>query len=55
MSENIIEKKEKTSDEVRLPTSRKIYVDTNGSTVNQPKHNLKVPFRKTVLNPSRKS
>ncbi|MDQ3132903.1 MAG: phosphomethylpyrimidine synthase ThiC [Acidobacteriota bacterium] len=52
MSENI-EIKEKTSDEVSLPSSRKIYVETNGSTINQTKHNLRVPFREIALSPSR--
>ena len=52
MSENI-EVKEKTSDEVSLPSSRKIYVETNGSTINQTKHNLRVPFREIALSPSR--
>src|SRR5688500_1573518 len=41
------------SDEVRLPASRKICVETNGSTVNQNKHNLSVPFREISLTPSR--
>ena len=50
MSEKIIEK---TSDEVSLPSSRKIYVETNGNTVNQNKHNLRVPFREIALSPSR--
>jgi len=50
MSENI---KEKTSDEVKLPASRKIYVETNGSTVNQNKHSLRVPFREIALSPSK--
>ncbi len=45
--------KEKTSDEVALPSSRKVYVETNGSTVNQNKHNLRVPFREIALSPSR--
>jgi phosphomethylpyrimidine synthase len=53
MSENTLEKKEKTSDEVKLPSSQKIYVETNGSTINQTKHNLRVPFREIVLSPSR--
>ncbi len=53
MSENILEKKEKTSDEVSLPSSRKIYVETNDSTINQTKHNLRVPFREIALSPSR--
>ncbi len=35
------------------PSSRKIYVETNGSTVNQTKHNLRVPFREIALSPSR--
>ena len=51
MSENKLI--EKTSDEVKLPASRKIYVETNGSTVNQTKHNLKVPFREIALSPTR--
>ncbi|MET0752596.1 MAG: phosphomethylpyrimidine synthase ThiC [Pyrinomonadaceae bacterium] len=50
MSENI---KEKTSDEVKLPASRKIYVETNGNTINQNKHNLKVPFREIALSASK--
>lgn len=44
---------EKTSDEVKLPSSRKIYVETNGSTINQTKHNLRVPFREIALSSSR--
>src|SRR5207237_10606022 len=43
------ELKEKTSDEVHLPASRKIYVETNGNTINQNKHNLRVPFREIAL------
>jgi len=50
MSENIIEK---TSDQVKLPSSRKIYVETNGSTINQSKQNLRVPFREIALSPSK--
>jgi phosphomethylpyrimidine synthase len=50
MSENITEK---SSTEVTLPNSRKIYVETNGSTINQNKHNLRVPFREIGLSPSR--
>ncbi len=53
MSKNNYEKKEKTSDEVKLPSSQKIYVETNGSTINQNKHNLRVPFREIALSPSR--
>ena len=44
---------ELTSDEVKLPGSRKIYVETNGNTINQNKHNLRVPFREIALSPSR--
>ena len=50
MTENIIEK---TSDEVSLPSSRKVYVETNGNTINQNKHHLRVPFREIALSPSR--
>jgi phosphomethylpyrimidine synthase len=46
-------KAEQTSDDVRLPASRKIYVETNGSTVNQGRHNLRVPFREIALTPSK--
>jgi len=35
------------------PSSRKIYVETNGATINQTKHNLRVPFREIFLSPSR--
>ena len=44
---------EKTSDQVKLPASRKVYVETNGNTVNQNKHNLRVPFREIALSPSK--
>ncbi len=47
------ELKEKTSDEVKLPASHKIYVETNGNTVNENKHNLKVPFREIALSASK--
>ena len=47
------DQKEKTSDEVRLPNSRKIYVETNGNTVNQNKHNLRIPFREIALSRSK--
>jgi phosphomethylpyrimidine synthase len=53
MSEKTDEKKEKTSTEVKLPSSQKIYVETNGNTINQTKHNLRVPFREIALSPSR--
>ena len=42
-----------TSDEVRLPASRKIYVETDGNSVNQNSHNLRVPFREISLTPSK--
>ena len=45
--------KEKTSDEVKLANSRKIYVETNGSTMNSGGHNLRVPFREIALSPSK--
>jgi phosphomethylpyrimidine synthase len=48
-----IESKEKTSDEVKLPASRKIYVETNGNSINQNKHSLRVPFREIALSPSK--
>ena len=44
---------EKHSSEVELPSSRKIYVETNGNTVNENGHNLRVPFREIALSPSR--
>ncbi len=47
------ELKEKTSTEVKLPNSQKIYVETNGSTINQTGHNLRVPFREIALSPSK--
>ena len=53
MTENDLEKKEKSSDEVKLPSSRKVYVETNGSTVNQLQQNLRVPFREIALSPSK--
>jgi phosphomethylpyrimidine synthase len=51
MSENFFI--EKTSTEVKLPNSQKIYVETNGNTINQTNHNLRVPFREIALSPSR--
>ena len=44
---------EKSSEDVKLPASRKVYVETNGSTVNQNKYNLRVPFREIALSPSK--
>ncbi len=46
-------KNEKLASEVRLPSSRKIYIETNGDSVNQHKHNLRVPFREIALSPSK--
>jgi len=60
MSENSVVRSKKSevsndqaSDLVRLPASRKIYVETNGSTVDQHEHDLRVPFREISLSPSR--
>ncbi len=44
---------EKTSDEVKLPSSRKVYIETNGDAANHAKHNLRVPFREVTLSPSK--
>lgn len=44
---------EKLSEEVRLPNSRKVYVETNGEAVSEGKHKLRVPFREITLNPTR--
>ncbi|HMO80759.1 MAG TPA: phosphomethylpyrimidine synthase ThiC [Pyrinomonadaceae bacterium] len=40
-------------DQVHLPASRKIYVESNGSAVNTGSHCLRVPFREISLSPSR--
>ena len=47
------EAQEKLASEVNLPSSRKIYVETNGNTVNVGGHNLRVPFREIALSPSK--
>ncbi|REJ75458.1 MAG: phosphomethylpyrimidine synthase ThiC [Acidobacteria bacterium] len=47
------ETKQQHSSEVRLPSSRKIYVETNGSAVNNGEHTLRVPFREIALTPSK--
>jgi phosphomethylpyrimidine synthase len=47
------EKSEVSSDQVKLPASRKIYVETNGNSLNQNKHNLRIPFREIALSPSK--
>jgi hypothetical protein len=54
MSEKITnnEIQEKLASEVNLPASRKIYVETNGNTVNENGHNLRVPFREIALSPT---
>ena len=44
---------EKNSKWVKLPSSRKVYVETNGNTYNEHKHNLRVPFREIALSPSK--
>lgn len=44
---------EKTSEQVKLPASRKTYVETNGSTANVGGHNLRVPFREIALTQSK--
>ncbi len=44
---------ELTSDQVQLPASQKIYVETNGSTANAAAHHLWVPFREVALTPSK--
>jgi phosphomethylpyrimidine synthase len=42
-----------TSDDVKLPASSKLYVETNGNTASQNNHQLRVPFREIALTPSR--
>jgi len=44
---------EPTSDEIRFPNSTKIYVSTNGDTLNQQGVELRVPFREIALSPTR--
>ena len=44
---------EKTSDEVKLPRSRKIYVEKHGNADNSDGHSLRVPFREIELTPSK--
>jgi len=39
--------------EVRLPNSRKVYVESNGATENTTEHKLRVPFREISLTPTR--
>jgi phosphomethylpyrimidine synthase len=45
--------KENGGDETKLPASTKIYVETNGSAIDQSKHDLRVPFREIALTPSK--
>ncbi len=52
-SEGEIEIKEKLASEVKLPASRKVYVETNGNTVNENGHSLRIPFREIALSPSK--
>ncbi|QQS39789.1 MAG: phosphomethylpyrimidine synthase ThiC [Acidobacteriota bacterium] len=47
------DKESQNSDNTKLPNSRKIYVETNGSAVNDGEHSLRVPFREISLTPSR--
>ena len=47
------ELKEKTSEQISFPSSRKIYVATNGEARNDGKHKLRIPFREISLSPSR--
>src|SRR4030095_8536461 len=49
----LIRNEEKTSDEVKLPASRKTYVETNGNTANDGGHHLRIPFREIALSPSK--
>ena len=49
----ISNKPEQSSDSTRLPASRKIYVEPNGSASNQNRHKLRVPFREISLSPSK--
>jgi phosphomethylpyrimidine synthase len=45
--------REKTSDEVTLPASLKVYVKTIGKRTDQNAHDLRVPFREIALTPSK--
>jgi len=47
------ETQEKLASEVKLPASKKIYIETNGDSVNKYKHSLRVPFREIALSPSK--
>jgi phosphomethylpyrimidine synthase len=54
MNENKeLTKNELTSDEIKFPSSTKIYVTTNGDTQNAQKQELNVPFREIGLSPTR--
>ena len=52
-SKGVNDQTEKTSDEVKLPSSRKVYVETNGNTVNHSNQSVRVPFREIALSPSK--
>ena len=52
-SKGVADQTEKNSDEVKLPSSRKVYVETNGNTVNHSNQNIRVPFREIALSPSK--
>lgn len=52
-SRNAKDKTEQSSDQVKLPASRKIFVGTNGGAVNGGGHALRVPFREISLSPSK--
>ena len=47
------ETNEKTSNEIQLPNSRKIYVETNGTTANSIGQALRIPFREIDLSPTK--
>ncbi len=52
-SQNLEVGTEQSSDQVKLPASQKVYVETNGSAVNAGGNSLRVPFREISLSPSR--
>src|SRR6185503_783129 len=44
---------DRSSDQVRLPASRKIYIETNGDTTPENRQGFRVPFREISLTPSK--
>ncbi|NNE67565.1 MAG: phosphomethylpyrimidine synthase, partial [Pyrinomonadaceae bacterium] len=46
-------KEEQSSTDVKLPKSKKIYIETNGNALNEGGHSLRVPFREIKLTPTR--